>query len=186
MLYCSWCGSQRLAWIEEGYVVCQSCGTIVSGLQGVAEEPSRAQLGHVQRVKRLARRVAEDRGFLGSPPPSAPGQGAGSPPPGAVLAWRRSGARFFLANRRARDLLRSNTRLSFIAGLVNGDPLLKARSLRTRVALAMYLDLRSRGYSKKRSLRMASLLAGSSESSLERVISKYRDRIEILEKRILG
>ena len=179
-LSCYWCGSARLAWSEEGYIVCQSCGSIVSESsiderlptwqrrragQGVARRAS-GRLRTRRIVEKLVKRAGRSLGVaLGSP------------------------RRLLLAtmvNRKAESLLQSSDRLSFIASLVDSDPVLKARSLRTRVALAVYLDLRSRGYGKRYSIERASILAGSSRSTLERTISKYRDRIEILQRRILG
>jgi len=180
VLACTWCGSQRLAWMEEGYIVCQSCGSVVSSNHYIEEAEARRP-AHAYRVRRLARRmrVAGHPWLWGHAGPVRARGGAETKAAG--LGFRRPGG---LANRKAEKLLNSSSRLSFIASLVDCDPLLKARALRTRVALAVYLELRSRGYSKRRSLRIASSLTGSSETTLERVISKYRDRIEILERRI--
>ncbi|MCE4612488.1 MAG: hypothetical protein F7C07_01455 [Desulfurococcales archaeon] len=181
-LICYWCGSERLAWLEEGYVVCQSCGTVISE-SSIEERVFKAQARHARRGARLGARGSRIlkagrvlRGIL-KYPKGASGATIGS--------WERL-LLTRIANRKAESLLHSDERISLIAGLVDSDPVLRARSLRTRVALAVYLDLRSRGYSKRYSLDRATALTGSSRSSLEKTISKYRDRIEVLEKRIAG
>jgi len=86
-----------------------------------------------------------------------------------------------LVNSRALELLSGYRVVRLALNLVDSDPVLKARTTRGRVAIALYIVYRALGYSKTRSKLLASKACRVSMKSLERVEKTYRGRVGELE-----
>ncbi len=170
---CPWCMSSNIAWSHEtGYMICQSCGAILgeilddsaeesepykSGLfylNGRPPKPSKHVEKTIQRVLVRGKIITRSKGN--------------------ILVDS-------IANRKARQLVEEDDSLASVLRIVESDPILKARTFRSRVAIAYYILLRSRGTSKNRAITIASNMTGTSRKGLETTISKYESRIRRLE-----
>jgi transcription initiation factor TFIIIB Brf1 subunit/transcription initiation factor TFIIB len=158
-LICRFCGSDNLIWDHGvGYVVCASCGSVVEELldDGVRFSSSPA----------LKPRFSA--GFH-----SFRFKGGGSVDRFSLITS--------LINSRALNILSSYPVVRFALELVDSNPVLKARTLRGRVALALYLVYRALGYSKSRSRVLASRALRVSPKTIERVERWNKSVLGVLE-----
>ncbi|MDM7275788.1 MAG: TFIIB-type zinc ribbon-containing protein [Thermoprotei archaeon] len=154
-MICRFCGSTAIVWDSVlGVTVCSSCGSIVE--ENAVDDGASSLHGFG---------VVKARGRLASRAPAVLGSRLESP-----------------ANRRALNLIRGSSVVREVKALVDGVPTLKSRTLRVRVALALYLICRSLGYSKAKSRLYASRAVGVSERSVASVEAKH----PIVEGRLLA
>ena len=71
-----------------------------------------------------------------------------------------------------------------VLNLVDSNPVLKARTVRGRIAVALYLTYRALGYSKSKSRILASRACRVSPRTLEKVERRNRDAIARLEVKV--
>lgn len=89
-----------------------------------------------------------------------------------------------LLNRKAMATLRSEEEIRNIYYMLNKNPVLKARTLRVKVAVAVYAHRRASGYSKNRARREASAAAGVSAKSIVKLERNHRPLVEALVERV--
>ncbi len=159
---CRWCGSDRLVWRHDaGILVCAECGGV---LETLMEPPDDLSTGGVYRVKvhdyeRDLERILER---------------------GLSVEWvRGKPVGVHPSTEKARKMAES-LGLDAELSLIESDVVLKARPLRSRIALAIYLRLVSQGYTPGYAVREAARLAGVNEKHLGESIRKYRSRIQRL------
>ncbi|MEB3779999.1 MAG: hypothetical protein GSR85_07200 [Desulfurococcales archaeon] len=176
IISCPWCLSDNIAWSHEtGYILCQSCGAIIEGiveetsedselyghgiwyLNGKPPKPSRAIERLTLRALRRGKIVSRRNGSLSIDSP---------------------------ANRRARMLVKTIDGLEDALREVELDPILKARTYRSRVAIAYYALLRVNGISKHKAIELVASKIGVSRRTIEATISKYSIRIRSLEDKL--
>lgn len=145
-MICRFCGSTAIVWDNVlGVTVCSSCGSIVEEHAVDDGVSGLHSFGVVKAKSKLASRA-----------PVALGSGLDSP-----------------ANKRALSLIRESSVVREVKTLVDRVPTLKSRTLRVRVALAIYLICRSLGYSKAKSRLYASRAVGIPERSVAGVEAKH-------------
>ena len=88
-----------------------------------------------------------------------------------------------IVNLRALSIVSRYSVVRQILNLVDSNPILKARTVRGRVAVALYLTYRALGYSKSKSKILASRACRVSPRTLEKVERGNRDAIARLEVR---
>ncbi|MEM4865771.1 MAG: TFIIB-type zinc ribbon-containing protein, partial [Acidilobaceae archaeon] len=161
MVVCPYCLSTNIIWDSfYGSVVCSSCGIVLAenliddGRSSFyADDEEGLVQKSLERQLRLKLKHRETR-----PDPLA------SP-----------------INKKALEVLKRNREVYEILVEVSKHPKIKSRKLRMRVALALYLYLRTLGYLKSKAIAEASRRAGVSARCLERVI-KEREIMVVLEK----
>jgi transcription initiation factor TFIIIB Brf1 subunit/transcription initiation factor TFIIB len=160
-LICRFCGSESLVWDHgAGFVVCASCGSVIGELVDDGVPFSRFTL-----KPRRSRFSARFSGLKF--------EGGGSFDRLSLLNTH--------VNSRALSVLSSYPLVRLALELVDSSPLLKARTLRGRVAIALYLVHRSLGFSKSRSRILASRALRVSPRTIERVERKSRGALRALE-----
>ena len=170
-LRCRWCGSEDLAWSHEtGFIVCMSCGAVLAPIMEAAHK-SQAE-GRVRPLIRATMGQAEEkvmeaarRGLL-------------------VRMTRRGLVLDHPGNRKAERLLREMRELAPVYRALMEDPILKSRTLRARVGLALYIHLTLKGTPRGRALVVAAARAGTSPYTIQSIIRRYRSRIDGLIARI--
>lgn len=168
---CKWCGSDNIAWSHEtGYIVCMDCGGIQEpildpGGEVTGPRPSRplpdVSLGEAERKIMYA----ASRGLI-------------------VRRTRRGLALDRPSNDKARRLLREMRELRAAYRAVLEDPVLKSRTFRSRVGLALYIHLVSQGVPKTRAIMSAASRTGASPFTLQSIVRRYRSRVEDIVARI--
>lgn len=89
-----------------------------------------------------------------------------------------------LLNKKALRTLSSEEEIREIYYVLNRNPILKARTLRVKVAIAVYAHRRASGYSKNRARRDASSMAGVSVKSIMKLERGHRDIVEALVEKV--
>ena len=161
-MICRFCGSEALVWDHVlGYVVCSSCGSVVGDIMddGVAvSRVASARLRAPLRPRGLRSQPVVDRFSLISS----------------------------VVNARALEALSRYPMVRTVLELVDSNPLLKARTLRGRVALALYATYRALGYSRPKSRVLAARIARVSPRTIERVERRSRRALVELEAKARG
>lgn len=154
MLICRFCGSDSLVWDDRlGFIVCSTCGSILEGIMDDFRVDQGALIPKRAPLPRRDRWVIVDRlNAISSP-----------------------------VNSRALNVISRYEVVRLTLKLVDSNPVLKARTTRGRVALALYALYRAIGYSKVKSRVLASRAIRVSPRVLEVTTRKHRGYIEDLE-----
>ncbi len=154
-MICRFCGSTSIVWDNVlGVAICSSCGSVV---EEYSVDDGASSLPGFSVVKARGKRASRA--------------------PVAPVLWLESPV-----NKKALNLIRGSDLVREVKDLVDGVPTLKSRTLRVRVALALYLICRSLGYSKAKARLYASKAVGVSERSVASVEAKH----PIVEGRLLA
>ncbi|MCE4601761.1 MAG: hypothetical protein F7C08_02655 [Desulfurococcales archaeon] len=162
---CRWCESENLAWSHEtGFIVCMRCGAVLAPIMEATHNAQTDTL--VRPLIRTSMGQAEEkimeaarRGLL-------------------VRTTRRGLVLDHPGNRKARRVLMEMRELIPVYRALLEDPLLKSRTLRARVGLALYIHLILQGTPKGRALMIAAAKAGTSPYTIQSIIRRYRSRID--------
>ncbi|MEM0491605.1 MAG: TFIIB-type zinc ribbon-containing protein [Acidilobaceae archaeon] len=162
-MICKYCGSTSIVWDEVlGIVVCTTCGSV---LQSILE------YSHVsfkqKEAKRKARRLVKREDYIVAT--------------SRLITNNYKASIESISSKKALKALESSKNLRSIFSIINTNPILKARTLRVKVAIATYIYYRILGYSKRKSKLYTAKITGISIRTIDKIESKYRKLISALE-----
>jgi len=170
---CRYCGYAVLVWSHEsGFIVCPRCGVI----QETIYENDGDGRGSVKLSRKIYKRpylgVAEEKIYRAV----SKGLNVYNSKRGLILDHP--------INQKLRRLLDEDQELRKIMTAIRMDPILYSRTMRARMGIAIYIQEILRGAPRSQALRYASRMSGASVSTIERILRKYRNRIEHLISRV--
>ena len=162
---CKYCGSTNIAWDHKsGHIVCQDCGAI---LGNIFEEES---YNKEEVFRRRLNRISNENGAFEKGVEKIVAKVLRR---GKILKSANGKVSIISIIDKNLDELKNDEEFMISRKVLDGYPILRARTKRNKYALALYAVYRVRGYSKTKSIELVSKRLKTSKHTLENILDRY-------------